>query len=56
MKTRHHLCAEVIENEKGKIFEALLIKENLILLNSNEPTHYHIRTIIYITTDLSNVS
>ena len=56
MNARHHLWGEEIDNQKGKFFEELLIEEDLILLNNNEPTHYHIQTNSYTTIDLSIVS
>ena len=56
INARHHLWGEETDNQKGKKIEELLLEEDLILLNKNEPTHYHIQTNIYTTIDLSIVS
>ena len=56
MNARHHLWGEPIDNDRGKIFENLLLSSNLSLLNSNAPTHYHIQTGTHSTIDLSLTS
>ena len=56
MNARHQLWGEEQDNTKGKIFEELLTDEDIILLNNNEPTHYHIQTNSYTTIDLSIAS
>ena len=56
MNARHHLWGEPIDNDRGNIFENLLLSSNLSLLNSNAPTHYHIQTGTHSTIDLSLTS
>ena len=40
-------------NERGRLFEDLLLSEPVSLLNNRAPTHYHIQTNSYSTIDLS---
>ena len=53
MNARHHLWGEPVDNEKGKLFERLLLEEDISLLNSESPTHYHQQTNTFTTIDLS---
>jgi hypothetical protein len=40
-------------DQRGRIFEELLLEHGISLLNDNSPTHYHIQTNTYSTIDLS---
>ena len=53
MNARSRLWGETIDNEKGMMFERLLLNEDIMLLNSENPTHYHQQTGTYTTIDLS---
>ena len=53
---RHNLWWEEKDNQKGKIFEEMLIENDIIFLNIIEPTHNHILTDGYTTIDLSIVT
>ena len=56
MNARHHIWGEPVDNPKGKIFEKLLNHQDLCLLNSSTPTHYHVQTNSLTTIDLSFTS
>ena len=43
-------------NGKGRIMEDILLENDIILLNNNQPTHYHIQTNSYSNIDLSIAS
>ena len=55
MNAKNHFLGEEMDNQKGKIFEELLREQDLILVNNNEPTHYHVQTDSYTTVNLSIV-
>ena len=51
MNVGQHFWRKEINNQKGKIFEELLVEEYLTLLKNIEPTHYHIQINSYRTKD-----
>jgi len=54
MNARNPMWGDTVTNEKGRIFEELIINNPQIsLLNDNNPTHYHIQTNSYSVIDLS---
>ena len=40
-------------NERGQIFEEIIVEQHLSILNNHKPTHYHVQTDTYSTVDLS---
>ena len=55
MNAKSPTWGETSVNDKGKIFDELLIEQDISLLNDNSYTHYHIQTNTYSTIDLSFV-
>ena len=53
MNAKSPLWFESDVNERGRIFENLVQRKNLSVLNSNSPTHYHIQTNSSSIIDLS---
>ena len=53
MNAKHHLWKETIDNERGKIFEHILIEEDITLINSDNFTHYSPAYGTFSTIDLS---
>ena len=53
MNARHPLWGNVITNQKGNIFTSLIENEDLGVLNTGEPTHFHIQTGTLSCIDLS---
>ena len=47
---------DTLVNGKGQIIEDILFDNDVILLNNNQPTHYHIQTNTYSNIDLSIAS
>ena len=53
MNARHPLWGDLITNQKGNIFSSLIENEDLGVLNTGEPTHFHIQTGTLSCIDLS---
>ena len=53
---RHPLWGDVLANTRGNIISALVENEDVGLLNTGEPTHFHIQTGTLSCIDLSIVS
>ena len=56
MNARHSLWGEAINNTKGNIFEKLLTKYDISLLNDEAKTHYNAQNDIHTLIDLSIIS
>ena len=56
MNARHHLWGEPVDNDKGRIFENILLTSDISIINSPSPTHFHIQTGSHSTIDLSLTS
>lgn len=56
MNARSPVWGNIDTNEKGKIFEHILLQYNVSLLNDNTPTHYHLQTGTSSVIDLSIAS
>ena len=52
MNAKNPLWAGGETNNKGAIFEQLLLERDISVLNDNLPTHYHIQTNSYSVIDL----
>ena len=52
MNARSLIWGELTTDVRGKMFEELLLEEDIALLNDKSPTHYHIQTGTYSTIDL----
>ena len=53
MNARSQMRGEDVTNDKGRLFNNLLLTPKLTLLNGPEPTYFHIQTNSYTKIDLS---
>ena len=53
MNAKSTMWGEQSKNAKGKIFEELVVEEDLVILNSGTATHYHVQTNSYSVVDLT---
>ena len=53
---RNTLWGDTAVNRRGQAIEEVLLENDVILLNSNQPTHFHIQTNTYSNIDLSMAS
>lgn len=53
MNAHSPLWGEQTSDERGRIFENLLLNHNISLLNNDSPTHFHVQTGSLSTIDLS---
>ena len=53
MNGRHPLWGDVVSNSKGNILASMIENEDLGILNTGEPTHYHLQTGTLSCIDLS---
>ena len=53
MNAKSPLWGEATTNDRGAIFETILLNNNVTLLNTNASTLYHVQTVTYSTIDLS---
>lgn len=53
MNAKHPLWGEPVPNQKGHIFEQLMLEYRMSIMNDGAPTHYHIQTNSSSIIDLS---
>ena len=53
MNAKSPLWGNATTDERGRMFEQLLLDNSIHLLNDNSPTHYHVQTNSYSVIDLS---
>ena len=56
MNSRHPLWGDVLTNPKGKLISTIIENEDIGLLNTGEPTHFHSQTNTLSCIDLSLAS
>ena len=56
LNARHPLWGDVTSNQKGNLIASIIENEDLGLLNTGEPTHYHIQTGTVSCLDLTVTS
>ena len=50
---RHHLWGDIVANHRGNVLSRIIENESVGLLNTGEPTHFHIQTGSLTAIDLS---
>jgi hypothetical protein len=53
MNAKSPIWGNNVTDERGNIFEKLLLENNICILNDNTPTHFHIQTGSHSSIDLS---
>ena len=53
MNGRHHSWGDIVTDARGNIIQSFIEEENLIIMNDENPTHFHIQTGTFSIIDLA---
>ena len=53
MNARSPLWGDTVRNEKGTLFEEIMLETDVIIMNNGNPTHYHSQTNTHSVIDLT---